>query len=108
MGVNVFRVNFSHADYADVKEKWKSLEILMMSRIQLQQYLGDLQGPKLHVGVMRMSDSTWRWFNYVSQPEDILGTAQKCSWNIKTFQWCVNTCRNFIDDGKLILNCWNR
>jgi pyruvate kinase len=35
-GVNVFRVNFSHADYADVKEKRKSLEILMMSMDTLQ------------------------------------------------------------------------
>jgi pyruvate kinase len=40
-GVNVFRVNFSHADYADVKEKWKSLEILMMSMDTLA-ILGDL------------------------------------------------------------------
>jgi pyruvate kinase len=37
-GVNVFRVNFSHADYEDVKEKIKSLEILMMSMDILQQY----------------------------------------------------------------------
>jgi pyruvate kinase len=50
-GVNVFRVNFSHADYADVKEKWKSLEILMMS-MDILRNTWDLQGPKLRVGVM--------------------------------------------------------
>jgi pyruvate kinase len=52
-GVNVFRVNF-HADYADVKEKWKSLEILMMS-MDILAILGDLQGPKLR----RCYE--WRW-----------------------------------------------
>jgi pyruvate kinase len=44
-GVNVFRVNFSHADYEDVKRK--SLES-MMNTVTLQH--GDLQGPKLRVG----------------------------------------------------------
>jgi hypothetical protein len=62
-GVNVFRVNF-HADYADVKEKWKSLEILMMSMDILQQYLETYKDQNF-VGVMNEGDSTWRWFNYV-------------------------------------------
>jgi pyruvate kinase len=42
----VFRVNFSHADYADVKEKLKLSETLMMNT-DIPQHTGDLQGPKL-------------------------------------------------------------
>jgi pyruvate kinase len=38
-GVNVFRVNFSHADYADVKEKIKIIRDLMMNTDIPQQYL---------------------------------------------------------------------
>jgi pyruvate kinase len=40
--------------------------------------------------------------------EDILGTAQKCSWNIKLSN-DVNTGENFIRWWKTyIRNCWNR
>jgi pyruvate kinase len=44
-GVNVFRVNFSHADYADVKEKLK-LRDLNDEYGYTTAILGDLQGPK--------------------------------------------------------------
>ena len=49
-GVNVFRVNFSHADYKDVSER-----ILMIRKVDEKlntntAILGDLQGPKLRGG----------------------------------------------------------
>jgi hypothetical protein len=48
---------------------------------------GDLQGQTFLVGVMNEEGiSTWRWFSTFTTAEDILGTAQKCSWNIKTFR----------------------
>jgi pyruvate kinase len=34
--------------------------------------------------------------------EDILGTAQKCSWNIKLSKWCKYWWKILLDDGKLI------
>jgi pyruvate kinase len=46
-GVNVFRVNFSHADYADVKEKMKIIRDLNDEYGYTTAILGDLQGPKL-------------------------------------------------------------
>jgi pyruvate kinase len=52
-GVNVFRINFSHADYKDVKERVKMIRELNDEFGYNVSILGDLQGPKLRVGVMK-------------------------------------------------------
>ena len=52
-GVNVFRINFSHADYKDVKEKIKMIRELNIKHEHNTAILADLQGPKLRVGVMK-------------------------------------------------------
>ena len=51
-GVNVFRVNFSHADYEDVKNKISIIRGINEEFGYTTGILGDLQGPKLRVGVM--------------------------------------------------------
>lgn len=52
-GVNVFRINFSHADYNDVEERIKMIRELNKEYGYNSAILGDLQGPKLRVGVMK-------------------------------------------------------
>ncbi|GAA4968716.1 pyruvate kinase [Algibacter aquimarinus] len=52
-GVNVFRINFSHADYSDVKERIQMIRDLNEEFGHTAAILGDLQGPKLRVGVMK-------------------------------------------------------
>ncbi len=52
-GVNVFRINFSHADYDDVKERIRIIRELNDEYDYNAAILGDLQGPKLRVGVMK-------------------------------------------------------
>lgn len=52
-GVNVFRINFSHADYEDVKARIKMIRELNEEFGFNAAILGDLQGPKLRVGVMK-------------------------------------------------------
>ena len=52
-GVDVFRVNFSHADYKDVEERIKMIRELNEEFGFNAAILGDLQGPKLRVGVMK-------------------------------------------------------
>ena len=52
-GVNVFRINFSHADYTDVKERIDIIRSLNQEFGYNTAILGDLQGPKLRVGVMK-------------------------------------------------------
>ena len=45
-GVNVFRINFSHADYKDVEERIKMIRELNEEFGYNVAILGDLQGPK--------------------------------------------------------------
>ena len=52
-GANVFRINFSHADYADVKERVQMIRELNEEHGFTAAILADLQGPKLRVGVMK-------------------------------------------------------
>ena len=52
-GANVFRINFSHADYDGVKERIKMIRELNEEYGYNAAILGDLQGPKLRVGKMK-------------------------------------------------------
>ncbi|WP_248724451.1 pyruvate kinase [Seonamhaeicola sp. ML3] len=52
-GVNVFRINFSHADYTDVTERIEMIRELNEEYGYTAAILADLQGPKLRVGVMK-------------------------------------------------------
>ena len=51
-GVNVFRINFSHADYNVVKENISLVRELSEELETNIAILADLQGPKLRVGLM--------------------------------------------------------
>jgi len=103
-GVDVFRINFSHADYDDVKSK---VELIRSLNEELGIYtaiLGDLQGPKLRVGVMAGE--------VVVAPDDELtfitgepfeGNADKVYMNYAQFPKDVNPGeRILLDDGKLM------
>ena len=103
-GVNVFRVNFSHADYSDVKEKIDIIRGLNEEFGYTTAILGDLQGPKLRVGVMQedvvVNDGDLITFQTA---EDIPGTTQRVYMNYKEFPRDVNPGeRILLDDGKLI------
>ena len=103
-GVNVFRINFSHADYEDVKKKINIIRSLNEEFGYTTAILGDLQGPKLRVGVMEdgvvVNDGDLITF---TTAEDILGTAQKVFMKYKNFPNDVNPGeRILLDDGKLI------
>lgn len=52
-GANVFRINFSHADYKGVKARIKMIRELNKEYGYNAAILADLQGPKLRVGVMK-------------------------------------------------------
>jgi pyruvate kinase len=103
-GVNVFRVNFSHADYEDVKNKINIIRGINEEFGYTTGILGDLQGPKLRVGVMEdgvvVNDGDLITF---TTAEDILGTAKKVFMKYKNFPNDVNPGeRILLDDGKLI------
>jgi pyruvate kinase len=103
-GVNVFRINFSHADYEDVKAKIKLIRGLNEEFGYTTAILGDLQGPKLRVGVMEdgvfVNDGDLITF---TTAENIIGTAEKVFMKYKNFPNDVNPGEKILlDDGKLI------
>ena len=103
-GVNVFRVNFSHADYSDVKAKIDLIRELNNENGYTTAILADLQGPKLRVGVMQedvvVNDGDLITFQ---TSDDIPGTAERVYMNYKEFPRDVNPGeRILLDDGKLI------
>jgi pyruvate kinase len=103
-GVNVFRINFSHADYEGVKEKINIIRGLNDEFGYTTAILGDLQGPKLRVGVMEegtvVNDGDVITF---TTAEDVIGTAQKVFMKYQNFPNDVNPGeRILLDDGKLI------
>ncbi|MCK8523611.1 pyruvate kinase [Aquimarina sp. D1M17] len=103
-GVNVFRINFSHADYKDVKERIKIIRKLSEDHGYNASILADLQGPKLRVGVMKgdviVSDGDMIDF-VTGKPFE--GSRQKVYMNYESFPKDVKAGeRILLDDGKLI------
>ena len=103
-GVNVFRINFSHADYADVKERIEIIRSLNEEFGYNAAILADLQGPKLRVGVMKEE--------VVVNPDDEIifatgerfeGTKERVYMTYERFpQDAKPGERILLDDGKLI------
>ena len=103
-GVDVFRINFSHADYEDVKERVQMIRELNEEMETYTSILADLQGPKLRVGVMAG--------DVVVSPGDEItfvtgkpfeGTAERVYMNYQEFPRDVKAGeRILLDDGKLM------
>lgn len=103
-GVDVFRINFSHADYTDVSERIRIIRELNEEFGYTTAILADLQGPKLRVGVMKedvvVSEGDMVTFQTA---EDVPGTQDNVYMTYKTFPKDVNPGeRILLDDGKLI------
>ncbi|MGB5368991.1 MAG: pyruvate kinase [Flavobacteriaceae bacterium] len=103
-GVDVFRINFSHADYTDVSERIDMIRELNEELNTNTSILADLQGPKLRVGVMAGE--------VVVSPGDELdfitgtpfeGTATEVYMNYTSFPKDVKPGEHILlDDGKLM------
>jgi len=103
-GVDVFRINFSHANYDDVTERIKMIRELNEELGSYTSILADLQGPKLRVGVMAGE--------VVVAPGDEItfvtgkpfeGTSEKVYMNYDAFPKDVKVGEHILlDDGKLM------
>ncbi|MDO6471307.1 pyruvate kinase [Maribacter sp. 1_MG-2023] len=103
-GVDVFRINFSHADYDDVKERVKMIRELNDEMDTYTSILADLQGPKLRVGVMAgdVVVSPGDEITFVTG-EPFEGSAERVYMNYKEFPRDVKAGeRILLDDGKLM------
>ncbi len=103
-GVNVFRINFSHADYDNVKERIEIIRELSKTHKYNTAILGDLQGPKLRVGVMKqdvvVNDGDVIKF---CTGEPFNGDGNRVFMNYEKFPRDVKAGeRILLDDGKLI------
>ena len=103
-GVNVFRINFSHADHKDVLERIKIIRELNVSLGFHVAILADLQGPKLRVGKMKEGTVVTEGQEVQFTTDKIeLGTADAIYMNYKQFPQDVSPGEQvLLDDGKLI------
>ena len=102
-GVNVFRVNFSHADYEDVKDKIRYIRELNKENNFNVAVLADLQGPKLRVGVMEEGVELNNGDEFEFTTEKCIGTKEKAFMTYQDFPKDVEKGENIlIDDGKLL------
>ncbi|MAV80285.1 MAG: pyruvate kinase, partial [Flavobacteriaceae bacterium] len=103
-GVDVFRINFSHAEHSEVEKRIKTIRKLSDKLNSNTSILADLQGPKLRVG--HVEEGT------VVAPGDemffvngtpFVGNKEKVYMNYENFSKDVEPGeRVLLDDGKLI------
>ena len=103
-GVNVFRINFSHADHEAVRERVKMIRDINEEYGYSTGILGDLQGPKLRVGVMKEEVVVQPGDQItISTGEPFKGSAERVYMNYDQFPRDVKAGeRILLDDGKLI------
>ena len=103
-GVDIFRINFSHADYDLVKTNVNTIRDVNKELGTSVGILGDLQGPKLRVGVVKEG-------SYLNPGDILTFTNEKIEGDstrvYMTYQEFPNDVkvgeRILIDDGKLVL-----
>ncbi|WP_296637835.1 pyruvate kinase [Polaribacter sp.] len=102
-GVNVFRINFSHADYEDVKRKVKIIREINEENGYNIAILGDLQGPKLRVGVMEEGVELQDGDTFTFTTEKCIGNKEKAFMTYQRFPKDVKVGEQIlVDDGKLL------
>ncbi len=102
-GVNVFRVNFSHAKYDVVKERIQQIREINDEKGYNIAILADLQGPKLRVGEMEEGVVVKAGNHFTFTTEKCAGTKDKAFMTYKRFPKDVKAGENIlVDDGKLM------
>lgn len=102
-GVNVFRINFSHADYDTVKERIQQIREINKERGYNVAILADLQGPKLRVGVMEEGVELEAGDSFVFTTDECIGTKEKAYMTYQRFPKDVKVGEHIlVDDGKLM------
>ncbi len=103
-GVNVFRINFSHAGYDIASERIRLVREINEEHGYNIAVLADLQGPKLRIGQVEEGAFITPGDTLVFTSEKIIGNAQRVYMNYEQFPQDVNPGeRVLMDDGKLIV-----
>jgi len=103
-GVNVFRINFSHADYEEVKMRVKMIRELNAEFGFTTAILGDLQGPKLRVGVIEEGAVVTPGDIVTFTNKECVGNASLAYMTYQRFPKDVKVGEKILlDDGKLMM-----
>ncbi len=102
-GVNVFRINFSHANYDIVKDQVKQIREINEENGWNVAILADLQGPKLRVGVMKEGTVLEDGQEFTFTTDECEGDNQKAFMTYQNFPRDVRAGEHIlVDDGKLM------
>ncbi len=101
-GVNVFRINFSHASYDDVAQSIKTIREINVETGIHTAILADLQGPKLRVGVMKEA-LLKKGDIFTFTTEECIGNNKMAYMTYQSFPQDVKAGEQIlVDDGKLL------
>ena len=103
-GVNVFRVNFSHASHAEVLETVSNIRKISTSTNTHVAILGDLQGPKIRLGTVEENSKVKKGDLISITTNNVdFGNSSLVSINYPNFPKDVSENEKIlVDDGKLI------
>lgn len=103
-GADIFRINFSHADYDLVRTNVNTIREVNKELGTSVGILGDLQGPKLRIGVVKEGSYLNPGDILTFTNEKIEGDSQRVYMTYQEFPKDVKAGeRILIDDGKLVL-----
>ncbi len=104
-GVDVFRINFSHAKHNEVKTIIKRIREVDKKLSLNTAIIADLQGPKLRIGRMRKNSSLKVGDEItIDCKSQLVGNSKKLYVNYKNLAKDINNGEKILlDDGKIIL-----
>jgi pyruvate kinase len=103
-GVDVFRINFSHASYVEITETVKNIRELSAELHIHASVLGDLQGPKIRLGLVKENTFVKKG-DVIEITTTVVsgGDEKRVSINYSDFACDVNVDEKIlVNDGKLI------
>ena len=104
-GVDVFRVNFSHADHKDIERIVGDIRALRVKHNKHVTVLGDLQGPKIRLGNVLPETILKKGDSIIFSTKKIKnGNSENVTINYASFPKDVKKGETvLVDDGKIIL-----
>ena len=103
-GLNVARINFSHSNHEQAKQIYNWVQELNEEENRNVATLGDLQGPKLRIGVVKEDQTLKKGEKITITTEECIGDVSKIYITYPEFPKDVEVGdKIMLDDGKLIL-----
>ncbi len=102
-GVNVFRINFSHAVHEDAQKRIQTIREINQELDFHVAVLADLQGPKLRVGKMEKGVKLNKGDHFLFTTQKCVGNTTKAYMTYSRFPQDVKAKEKIlVDDGKLV------